>query len=131
MKAFILMLAFLVMSTVFVFAQEIVPDIPVDVGPVSTWFASLGAFIGGVLFIVEFLKKILGKSQSTPNWAVQFMSWIVGLFLAVIAWYLDLGIFAGITWGLALLYGLGASLVANGIADTKIIQSIFSLFKKK
>ena len=36
-----------------------------------------------------------------------------------------------VSWDIALLYGFGASLVANGVADTGLVQWVIGLFRKK
>lgn len=87
--------------------------------------------VSAILFITEFLKKILGKTKNSPNIIVQALSWIVGVFLTVICQLAGLSILQDVSILTAMLYGLFASLCANGIADTKIIQSFLLLFKKK
>ena len=82
-------------------------------------------------FITEFLKKILGKTKNSPNIIVQTLSWIVGVVLMVVCQLAGLSILQDESILTAMLYGLFAALCANGIADTKIIQSFLSLFKKK
>lgn len=82
-------------------------------------------------FITEFLKKILGKTKDSPNIIVQALSWIVGVFLMVIAQISGLAILQDVSILTAMLYGLFAALCANGIADTKIIQTFLLLFTKK
>lgn len=84
-----------------------------------------------ILFITEFLKKILGKTKNSPNIIVQALSWIVGAFLMVICQLAGLSILQDVSILTAMLYGLFAALCANGITDTKIIQWFLSLFKKK
>lgn len=104
------------------------PVIPIDYSEVFTTFAAL---VGAIPLVVEAIKKLINKTRSTPNIMIQILSWVTGVALALIGWYFDLGFLAEIEWGMALLYGLGASLAANGVADTKIIQWIFSLLAKK
>lgn len=82
-------------------------------------------------FITEFLKKILGKTKNSPNIIVQALSWIVGVVLMVVCQLLGLSILQDVSILTTMLYGLFVALCANGIADTKIIQSFLSLFKKK
>lgn len=82
-------------------------------------------------FITEFLKKILGKTKNSPNIIVQALSWIVGVVLMVVCQLVGLSILQDVSVLTAMLYGLFAALCANGLADTKIIQSFLLLFKKK
>ena len=82
-------------------------------------------------FITEFLKKVLGKTKHTANILVQAISWIVGVFSMIIAQVSGLQILQDVSIFTAMLYGLFAAFCANGIADTKIIQTFLLLFKKK
>lgn len=47
--------------------------------------------------------------------ATQVVSWLVGIVCAMLLWWLDAGFVADVDWYIALLYGLGTSLVANGV----------------
>lgn len=82
-------------------------------------------------FITEFLKRILGKTKNSPNIIVQALSWIVGVVTMVIAQISGLTILQDVSILTAMLYGLFAALCANGIADTKIIQTFLGIFVKK
>ncbi len=82
-------------------------------------------------FITELLKTILGKTENSPDIIVQALSWIVGVITLVIAKITGLGVLQNVSILTAMLYGLFAALCANSIADTKIIQTLFLLFKKK
>ena len=50
---------------------------------------------------------------------------------AMLLWWLDAGFVSDVQWYIALLYGFGASLVANGIADTGLVQWLIGLIVKK
>lgn len=118
---------FMLFSAPILFAQDGSGELP---EPASA-FATFTALVAVIPIVTEFLKKLLGKTSVTPDWAVQALSWIVGLVISLFGYFFNLGFLAEATWYMALLYGFGASLAANGIADTKIIEWIFSLFKKK
>ena len=73
-----------------------------------------------------------------------FLMLMLGTVSAVMAQGVDvpvtdydamIGTFAGfvsdVQWYIALLYGFGASLVANGIADTGLVQWLIGLIVKK
>ena len=62
---------------------------------------------------------------------VVLVSWTVGLAAAMLLWWLDAGFVADVEWYIALLYGFGASLVANGIADTGLVQWLIGLIAKR
>lgn len=49
----------------------------------------------------------------------------------MLLWWLDAGFVSDVQWYIALLYGFGASLVANGIADTGLVQWLIGLIVKK
>jgi len=97
----------------------------------GTVFATFAALVVAISVGVEFLKNIFGKTRATPDWAVQGFSWGTGIIMTMFGWVLHLGFLDGLTWYGALIYGFGASLAANGVADTKIIEWIFSLFRRK
>lgn len=118
----------LLLIPVALFAQTGIDSSGVNYDSAFATFVSLTAAIP---VVVEFLKRLLGKTKATPNWLVQVFSWIVGIILALVGWVFHLGFLAGIDWYWAIIYGFGATLAANGVADTKIIQWIFSLFNKK
>ena len=65
------------------------------------------------------------------GWVTQLVSWCVGLVCAMLLWWLDAGFVSDVSWDIALLYGFGASLVANGVADTGLVQWVIGLFRKK
>jgi len=123
-------LAFMLISSVTLFAQG-VGEIPVPLENYAEAFATFAALVGVIPIVTEFLKRILGANSTTPNALIQTLSWVVGIVLTMFGWWFQLGFLQGIEWYSALLWGFGASLAANGVADTKIIQWIFSLFVKK
>ena len=83
-------------------------------------------------FITEFFKRLLGKTKNSPNIIVQTLSWIVAEVLTLVIIQISgLGILQDVSTLTAMLYGWFAALCANGIADTKIIQTFLLLFVKK
>ena len=136
MKKFLMIyLGMLLMSAVTIFAQE-VPISPVDQGIISETpptdftgvFATFAALVAAIPFVVQLVKKLIPNASST---AVQIVSWVVGIAVTMFGWVFNLGFLAGLDWYIALLYGLGASLAANGVFDTGLIEWVLSLFKKK
>ena len=61
----------------------------------------------------------------------QIVSWVVGIGITMFGWWQHLGFLDGIEWYIALLYGLGSGLAANGIADTGLIEWVIGLFRRK
>lgn len=66
-----------------------------------------------------------------PSIVIQILSWIVGIGICMFGWWQHLGFLDDLDWYIALLYGLGSGLAANGIADTGLIQWIIGLFASK
>lgn len=126
-KILMLMVVMLLPATLL-FAQDGSGEIP---GSFDTVFTTFGALVASIPVVVEFLKNLFGKTKATPDWAVQVFSWGTGIIMTMFGWFLHLGFLDGLTWYWALIYGFGASLAANGVADTKIIEWIFSLFRRK
>lgn len=128
MKKLFVMLILLVVVVSTALAQT-----PITVGAddFSSFFSTFAALVAAIPVVVHFVLKLLKKDSQTPNLVVQIVSWMTGLALTTFGWALSLGFLADISWYWALLYGLAASLAANGVADTKIIIAILSLFKKK
>jgi hypothetical protein len=137
MKDLFLVLLLLVFS-VGVFSQT--ADIPPRDEPISvvtcesalTLDEIFGTFIALIAFIpiaVQFLRKLL--FPNTIGLPIQIFSWFVGLAITVAGWALNLGFLDGLSIWMALLYGAGACLAANGIFDTGLITAIFGLFEKK
>lgn len=94
-----------------------------DAGNMFVTFATL---IGATWGLTELIKTI----PNFPKWAVQLTSWLTGIWLSVAGWALSLGFLAGLIWWEALLWGLGASMVANSVADAQTVQTLIELIKK-
>ena len=99
--------------------------------PATDYDAMIGTFagfVGGVVVLTEGLK---GLFPNMKGWVTQLVSWCVGLVCVMLLWWLDAGFVSDVSWDIALLYGFGASLVANGVADTGLVQWVIGLFRKK
>ena len=95
--------------------------------PATDYDAMIGTFagfVGGVVVLTEGLK---GLFPNMKGWVTQ----LVGLVCGMVLWGLDAGFVSDVSWDIALLYGFGASLVANGVADTGLVQWVIGLFRKK
>lgn len=108
------------------YAQNGAIDTP-DAGYENT-FITFAGLIAGVAFFTEAIKKLI---PSMHGIATQIVSWTIGVLIAYLGWQFSLGMFADMLWYVALLYGLGASLVANGVADTGLMYWVFDLFRRK
>ena len=91
-------------------------------------FGSLAAIVAVIPVIVEVMKGFFPKMQPTVT---QILSWIIGIAICMFGWWQELGFLNGLDWYIALLYGLGAGLAANGVADTGLIQWVIGLFTNK
>ena len=124
MKRIMLFLMLMLGTVSAVMAQG--PDVPVtDYGAMVGTFAG---FAAGVVVLTEGLK---GLFPNMKGWVTQIVSWCVGIAGAMLLWWLDAGFVSDVQWYIALLYGFGASLVANGIADTGLVQWLIGLIVKK
>ena len=92
-------------------------------------FSTFLALVAFIPIVVQFLRKRL-IPNATSVW-VQVFSWAVGMTITLAGWMLNLGFLDGLSIWLALLYGLGACLAANGVFDTGLIVALFGLFEKK
>jgi len=130
MKRFLFFLTTLLMFAIV----PVMAQVTTDTGTVTQQtdfaaiFGSFSALVAIIPVIVELIKKVLTKM---PSWAIQLLSWLVGILLTMFGWWMHLGFLDGMTWYIALTYGFGASLAANGIADTGLVQWIVGLFGKK
>ena len=122
----------LLLSPVMVFAQDVGAETPTEVvtNPLdfTLIFGTFAALVAAIPFVVELIKKLIPNASSG---AIQIVSWLTGVVVTMFGWFFHLGFLADLTWYIALLYGLGASLAANGVFDTGIITQIISFFFKK
>ena len=82
-------------------------------------------------FITVGLKFLFGSDKDTPKIVVHGLSWAVGVFLTVVCQLFGVGFLQGVNLLGVILYGLIAGFAANGVSETKFIQKILLLFKKK
>lgn len=94
----------------------------------SHYFATFAALVALVPIVVEAIKRVFPKINGL--WT-QILSWVIGIIIVYFGWFFDLGCLVDLNWWQTLLYGLGISLAANGIADTGIIEWIVNLFCSK
>lgn len=96
--------------------------------PATDYDAMIGTFAGFAAGVVVLTEGLKGLFPNMKGWVTQLVSWCVGLVCVMLLWWLDAG---DVSWDIALLYGFGASLVANGVADTGLVQWVIGLFRKK
>lgn len=130
MKVFLKILCsilFVLLSSA-VFSQTETGEVP---GGDVSFFATFAGLVAGTVIITELIKRVLEVDESTPKPAIQALSWLMGTCLSVWGFWLDAGILGGLDWYFAILYGFGATLAANGVADTKLIQRLILKLTKK
>lgn len=84
-------------------------------------FISFVALVAAIPVIAEIVISLFKPPSGIWTQAV---SWVVGLGLTLLGWWLNLGILADILWWQAILIALCASLAANGIWDTGLYEAI-------
>lgn len=95
----------------------------------SEYFGTLAACAATVVLVTGYITThILTALNST--WK-QVVSWVVSVGLGFFAQVFDLGIFAGETVVGTVLNGLGIGLVANGLFDIPLVQTVLELIKAK
>lgn len=91
------------------------------------YFTTTAGLITLIDTVTEFLKLKLKISNSY----IQYVSWGVGILLAVLGQLFGLGMFETMVWWQSIIAGFGAALASNGIFDTGLVDWIISLFKPK
>lgn len=121
-----MMLSFMVSLPVLALTA---PEAAVETtGDYDAVFLSLSAIVAMIPLMVEIVK---GFFPSMEGIVTQIVSWVVGIGITMFGWWQHLGFLDGIEWYIALLYGLGSGLAANGIADTGLIEWVIGLFRRK
>lgn len=128
MKRFIFLMMGLMALCLGLQAQTLDTGLTIPFTDVNTVVATFSGFVAGLVFLVEVIKKYAANLKGVP---LQIVSWGIGMVITIILWAFHIGFVADVTWYVAVMYGIGATLVANGLADTKLIQSIIALFSKK
>ena len=121
----------LLFAPVVTFAQDTGAETPTEVvNPLdfTLIFGTFAALAAAIPFFVQAIKRLIPNASSL---VIQIVSWFTGIAITMFGWLFNLGFLADLTWYIALLYGLGASLAANGVFDTGIITQIISFFFKK
>lgn len=92
---------------------------------VEVYFVSVAALAAVVLPLTNWLKNLFNLVGS---WTV-VLSWVVSVGLSFIGWWLNLGMFEGITIVWVLIYGVAVGMVSNSLFDIGIINAILSVLK--
>ena len=126
MKKFILsyvriLLIFLAtFATTYAFGQELNSSVNKELS-FFDYFLSFCCFIIVVPFLIEGVKSLLPPQKSGIN---VLISWFTGVLVAIVSFYLDIGIFEHFSLVQSLDAGFGATLACNGVFDSGIITLI-------
>lgn len=123
MKKIIFLMICMLLFSVSLFAQG-----ATVISDAANAFATFASLVAIIPFVAEAIKKVF---KAISPLAIQFISWGAGLSVTLFGWAFGLGFLADLIWWQAILYGFGASLAANGVFDTGIIEYILLLFSKK
>ncbi len=93
----------------------------------SQYFVSLAALVPLVVLITDFINKWINVEK---GWIKQVVSWVISIVLCLAAMFLNWGMFAELKIGVTISYGVATGLVANGIFDIKIVQTILDFLLK-
>jgi len=106
------------------FGQEIEPPTSwVDlIGNLDVYLGALGGLAAASVFITGAFN---GLFNITKSWVRQLVSWLVPIVIAVIVGnFLNVGFLAEEPFFIAILYGLGAGLVSNGLFDVGFVNTL-------
>jgi len=122
MKKLIFLLILLLAIPMAIFAQDVSPtdwgDIIMNPGK---WFVSLGTVALLTAFLATFVNGLL---KITKNFPKQLIAWLVAIVLVVGSDILNFGYAKDLPILIAVLNGLGAGLVSNGVFDIPVIKAI-------
>lgn len=131
-----IMFLMLLFPIVMLVAQEVEPpETLVDV--ISNLDALMGSLLGLSFLSVWATAAVNGLLKFTDSIIRQLISWLLPIALAVVlGTLLDIGFLADKPIYTAVLYGLGAGLISNGIFDIAFVKTAvlwleMNLFKNK
>lgn len=113
----LLIFTLVVIAPIATFAQT-----TVTAEVIKSYFGSISSMVALTLIVTAFF-----KSKNLKGFGLQFVSWMISIVLAIIGYYLHLGMFESLTLGWSIIVGFFTSLAANMVADTPLIQSIYEL----
>lgn len=108
------MIAFVLVPTIIYASDGTSEVVKVD-------FTNFGLLALSIPLVVEFLKQVL---KPPKGFWTQLISWVTGLVITMIGWWLGLGFLTDLIWWQALVAGLLVSLASNGVWDIGIYEAI-------
>jgi hypothetical protein len=88
-------------------------------------FISIPALVAVMPFVIEFVKRMVNATGI----AAQVLSWVLCVGIAMVGYWLEIGMFADLLWWKSLIVGVGVGLATNGIFDTGIVIGILQILK--
>ena len=85
----------------------------------------------GLITLIDTVTEFFKLKFKISNAYIQYVSWGIGVLLAVAGQLLGLGMFETLTWVQTIIAGFAAALASNGVFDTGLVDWIISLFKPK
>jgi hypothetical protein len=124
MKKLFAFLAFALLATITLVAQDTIP-VPGDVYDIVTNMNQYFGSLAGIAVVAAFFAAMLnGLMKVEKNIIKQLVAWAVAIALMVVTDLLNFGFAADFSILKAVIYGIGAGLVANGVFDIPIVKSI-------
>lgn len=129
MKKVMMIFALITFATIGLVAQV---DPPGDIGDVvvniDKWMGSLAGLAALSVFVTGIIN---GLFQNLTGWLRQLISWVVPIVIAVVVGTLmGIGFLAEESIYIALIYGLGAGLVSNGLFDIPFVTKLIVFIEK-
>jgi len=89
----------------------------------------------GLVVATPVISEWIIETVKAKKFLAQFISWVIGIVLSLVGWWLNLGFLAGLLWWHVVLVGVAVSLAANGVWDIdvlkKLLEGIGALKPKK
>ncbi len=96
-------------------------------GELTANFLSIPALAAFVIVATSFVRNLSWLKKINP----QYVSWGMSILLALIGWFLQIGIFVQLEWYYIFIYGLASGLIANGLYDWEVIKAVLSILELK
>ncbi len=125
MKNFILFIAMaftLFMAPVALIASDGETGFMISLGE---YVASFSAFVTTVILVTSFINMHFIKVGGSKK---QYLSWFIAALIGIVAYFLNLGIFAGPIWHVP-VYVFSFVLGANGLFDWELIREFLKALK--
>jgi hypothetical protein len=102
--------------------EVVLPTLPItfDFGQYVSTFLMYAAT---VVFLTSLVNKGVTKLK---GYAKQYMSWVVSMVVAFVAFFFNWGIFEPLNWWQTAMYALITGWGANGLSDWWLIQKILT-----